>query len=147
MVSRVMPFQSQRSSAKTKSLKNSGILCETEADTITNALKQDWGGFSDILRKGFHYEEVSYARKGEEIKIQSRKVSLYAFDFTKIDIPKVHFHVRCSKGTYIRSLAHDFGKALETGAHLSQLRRTAIGAYTVEDSLTPDQISEKLDGI
>jgi tRNA pseudouridine55 synthase len=59
----------------------------------------------------------------------------------------VHFHVRCSKGTYIRSLAHDFGQALESGAHLSQLRRTAIGAYTVEDALTPNQITEKLDGI
>ena len=50
----------------------SGILCETEADTITNALNQDWGDFSDILRKGFHYEEVSYARKGEEEKIKAR---------------------------------------------------------------------------
>jgi tRNA pseudouridine55 synthase len=101
--------------------------------------------YSAIKKEGKRLYE--YARKGEEIKIESRKVTLYAFDFTKIDIPKVHFHVRCSKGTYIRSLAHDFGKELESGAHLSQLRRTAIGAYTVEDSLTPDQISEKLDGI
>ena len=101
--------------------------------------------YSAIKKEGKRLYE--YARKGEEIKIESRKVTLYAFDFTKIDIPRVHFHVRCSKGTYIRSLAHDFGKELESGAHLSQLRRTAIGAYTVEDSLTPDQISEKLDGI
>lgn len=101
--------------------------------------------YSAIKKEGKRLYE--YARKGEEIKIESRKVTLYAFDFKKIDIPKVHFHVRCSKGTYIRSLAHDFGKALESGAHLSQLRRTAIGAYSVEDSLTPDQISEKLDGI
>ena len=55
-----------------------GILCETEADTITNALNQDWGGFSDILRKGFHYEEVSYARKGEEEKIKIDKTNLSA---------------------------------------------------------------------
>ena len=55
-----------------------GILCETEADTITNALKQDWGGFSDILRKGFHYEEVSYARKGEEEKIKIDKTHVSA---------------------------------------------------------------------
>ena len=101
--------------------------------------------YSAIKKEGKRLYE--YARKGEEIKIESRKVTLYAFDFTKIDIPRVHFHVRCSKGTYIRSLAHDFGKELESGAHLSQLRRTAIGAYSVEDSLTPDQISEKLDGI
>jgi tRNA pseudouridine55 synthase len=101
--------------------------------------------YSAIKKEGKRLYE--YARKGEKIKIESRKVTLYAFNFTKIDIPQVHFHVRCSKGTYIRSLAHDFGKALESGAHLSQLRRTAIGAYSVEDSLTPDQISEKLDGI
>ena len=101
--------------------------------------------YSAIKKEGKRLYE--YARKGEKIKIESRKVTLYAFNFTKIDIPQVHFHVRCSKGTYIRSLAHDFGKELESGAHLSQLRRTAIGAYTVEDSLTPDQISEKLDGI
>ena len=88
-----------------------------------------------------------YARKGEKTKTESRKVTLYSFNFTKIDLPQLHFDVRCSKGTYIRSLAHDFGKALESGAHLSQLRRTAIGIYRVEDALTPDQFSEKLDGI
>ena len=88
-----------------------------------------------------------YARKGEKTIIESRKVTLYAFNFTKIELPQLHFDVRCSKGTYIRSLAHDFGKALKSGGHLSQLRRTAIGIYRVEDALTPDQISEKLDGI
>jgi tRNA pseudouridine55 synthase len=101
--------------------------------------------YSAIKKEGKRLYE--YARKGEKTKIESRKVTLYAFDFTQIDLPQVHFHVRCSKGTYIRSLAHDFGQALESGAHLSQLRRTAIGAYTVEDALTPNQITEKLDGI
>jgi tRNA pseudouridine55 synthase len=101
--------------------------------------------YSAIKKEGKRLYE--YARKGEKTKIESRKVTLYAFDFTQIDLPQVHVHVRCSKGTYIRSLAHDFGQALESGAHLSQLRRTAIGAYTVEDALTPNQITEKLDGI
>ena len=101
--------------------------------------------YSAIKKEGKRLYE--YARKGEKTKIESRKVTLYAFDFTQIDLPQVHFHVRCSKGTYIRSLAHDFGQALESGAHLSQLRRTDIGAYTVEDALTPNQITEKLDGI
>lgn len=101
--------------------------------------------FSAIKKEGKRLYE--YARKGEKPKIESRKVTLYAFDFKQIDLPHVHFDIRCSKGTYIRSLAHDFGKALESGAHLSQLRRTAIGAYSIEDALTPDQITKKLDGI
>ena len=101
--------------------------------------------FSAIKKEGKRLYE--YARKGEKTIIQSRKVTLYAFNFTKIELPQLHFDVRCSKGTYIRSLAHDFGKALKSGGHLSQLRRTAIGIYRVEDALTPDQISEKLDGI
>jgi tRNA pseudouridine55 synthase len=118
-----------------------------------NAVREKFNGeidqyppiYSAIKKEGKRLYE--YARKGEKTKIESRKVTLYAFDFTQIDLPQVHFHVRCSKGTYIRSLAHDFGQALESGAHLSQLRRTAIGAYTVEDALTPNQITEKLDGI
>ena len=101
--------------------------------------------YSAIKKEGKRLYE--YARKGETTKIESRKVRLYTFNFTKIDLPQLHFDVRCSKGTYIRSLAHDFGKALKSGGHLSQLRRTAIGFYSVEDALTPDQISEKLDGI
>ena len=74
--------------------------------------------YSAIKKEGKRLYE--YARKGEKTKIESRKVTLYAFDFTQIDLPQVHFDVRCSKGTYIRSLAHDFGQALESGAHLSQ---------------------------
>ncbi|MGC6429408.1 MAG: DUF3987 domain-containing protein [Jejuia sp.] len=67
-----------------------GILCETEADTITNALNQDWGGFSDILRKGFHYEEVSYARKGDEEKIKIDRTNLSALiTCTPGQVPKL----------------------------------------------------------
>lgn len=101
--------------------------------------------FSAIKKDGKRLYE--YARSGEKTKIEARKVTLYAFDFTQIDLPQLHFHVRCSRGTYIRSLAHDFGKALQSGAHLSQLRRTAIGAYRVADALTPDQITEQLEGL
>tara|TARA_B100001173_G_scaffold311721_1_gene329890 strand:- start:1426 stop:2124 length:699 start_codon:yes stop_codon:yes gene_type:complete len=88
-----------------------------------------------------------YARSGENTKIEARKVTLYAFDFIQIDLPQLRFHVRCSKGTYIRSLAHDFGKSLQSGAHLSQLRRIAIGDYRVKDALSPDQIIKQLDEI
>ena len=98
--------------------------------------------FSAIKKEGKRLYE--YARKGEKTKIEPRKVTLYTFDLSQIDLPHIHFHVRCSKGTYIRSLAHDFGKALQSGGHLSQLRRTAIGSYKVENALSPDQIIEKL---
>lgn len=74
------------------------------------------------------------ARAGKEVEIKSRKITIHEFEITKIDLPKIEFRVVCSKGTYIRSLANDFGKALESGAHLSSLRRTRIGNYKIEDS-------------
>ena len=101
--------------------------------------------FSAIKKKGKRLYE--YARKGEKTKIKPRKVSIYSFDFTQINPPQLDFNIRCSKGTYIRSLAHDFGKALQSGGHLSQLRRTAIGSYSVENALTPNQIIKKLEGL
>lgn len=76
-----------------------------------------------------------YARKDEVLKMRKRLVEIFEFDITRIGIPEVDFRVRCSKGTYIRSLAYDFGKALGSGAYLSALRRTAIGEYRVEDAL------------
>ena len=99
--------------------------------------------FSAIKKEGKRLYE--YAREGEKTIIEPRKVTIYSFDFTQINPPQLHFHIRCSKGTYIRSLAHDFGKALQSGGHLSQLRRIAIGSYSVENALTPDQIIEKLE--
>lgn len=79
------------------------------------------------------------ARKGEDVQLKARDVEIYEFEILKIDLPYVIFSVKCSKGTYIRSLVHDFGKSLENGAYLSQLRRTAIGDYLAEDALTPDE--------
>lgn len=79
------------------------------------------------------------ARKGEAIELSPRKITIYNFDITRIDLPKVYFRVVCSTGTYIRTLANDFGAALGVGGHLSSLRRTKIGEYTVEDALSmPD---------
>ncbi|HET7361389.1 MAG TPA: tRNA pseudouridine(55) synthase TruB [Salinimicrobium sp.] len=77
-----------------------------------------------------------YARNGEEVKISARKVNISHFEITKIELPEVQFKVICSKGTYIRSLANDFGKALESGAFLSELRRTRIGDFKVEKTLS-----------
>lgn len=76
------------------------------------------------------------ARRGEMIEVPAREVEVFAFDILEIDLPKVRFAVHCSKGTYIRTLAHDLGQAVGSGAYLSQLRRTAIGAYRLEDGST-----------
>lgn len=76
-----------------------------------------------------------HARQGNEIEMKSRKIIIYYLDEIAIDFPFVKFRVGCSKGTYIRSLAHDIGKKLEVGAYLTQLRRTKIGNYSVENSI------------
>ncbi|MFN3755942.1 MAG: tRNA pseudouridine(55) synthase TruB [Flavobacterium sp.] len=91
--------------------------------------------FSAIKKDGIRMYE--HARAGTEVEMVSRKTTIYEFDITRIALPEVDFHVVCSKGTYIRSLAHDFGKALDSGAHLTALRRTKIGKFTVEDSVIP----------
>lgn len=93
--------------------------------------------FSAIKKDGKRMYE--HARAGEMVEIASRKTTIYEFEFTRIALPELDFRVVCSKGTYIRSLAYDFGKALSSGAHLTSLRRTKIGAYAVENALTiPD---------
>ena len=84
------------------------------------------------------------AREGKTIEINSRKINISAFEITKIDLPTINFRVVCSKGTYIRSLAYDFGKVLNSGAHLSELRRTKIGDFSVEGALSPLGYIEKV---
>ncbi|HWZ15619.1 MAG TPA: tRNA pseudouridine(55) synthase TruB [Mucilaginibacter sp.] len=74
------------------------------------------------------------ARRGEEVEMRLRSVTISEFEITGIALPEVNFRVVCSKGTYIRSLVHDFGKALNNGAYLSRLRRTRSGDYKVEDA-------------
>ncbi len=80
------------------------------------------------------------ARKGESVQIDPRRVHIYDFRFTRIALPEVDFVVKCSKGTYIRSLAHDLGKALDSGAYLTALRRTRVGDFRIEDAWTVDEL-------
>jgi tRNA pseudouridine55 synthase len=82
----------------------------------------------------------SYARRGDEIELAPRQVEIKKFEITGIALPEVSFLVVCSKGTYIRSIARDFGKALGTGAYLSALCRTRIGPFRLEDAVTVDQV-------
>lgn len=85
------------------------------------------------------------ARAGETTEIPTREITISAFDLTTVKLPDVSFSVSCSKGTYIRSLAHDFGQALGCGAHLTSLRRTAIGTYSLSNSLTLDDFLNTLE--
>ena len=89
--------------------------------------------FSAIKKDGKRLYE--HARAGETIEIESRKTTIHEFEIIRIALPEIDFRVVCSKGTYIRSLAFDFGKALNSGAHLTALRRTKIGDYDVKNAI------------
>jgi tRNA pseudouridine55 synthase len=80
------------------------------------------------------------AREGTEFEMEARTVTIHDFKITNIQLPEASFEVECSKGTYIRSLAHDFGKALGCGAYLSSLCRTRIGNFSLEDAITLEQL-------
>ena len=98
--------------------------------------------YSAIKKDGIRLYEL--ARKGESTAIKPRKIQIYEFEITKIDRPNVSFRLVCSKGTYIRSIANDFGKVLNCGAHLSSLRRTKSGDYKVENAIAPLEYVENL---
>ncbi len=84
------------------------------------------------------------ARKGKEVKMDPRPITISSFEITAIQLPVVQFKVICSTGTYIRSLANDFGEALGCGAYLSSLRRTRIGTFNVDDALTIEKFTEQI---
>jgi len=98
--------------------------------------------FSALKKDGKRLYE--FAREGKTVEIKKRQINISEFEITHINLPRVDFRVVCSKGTYIRSLAHDFGKTLNSGAHLSSLKRTKIGDFNVNKALTPDAFKEKL---
>jgi len=98
--------------------------------------------FSAIKKDGIRLYE--HARAGEEVEIQSRKTTVYEFEITRFELPEIDFRISCSKGTYIRSLAFDFGNALQSGAYLSSLRRTKIGDYNVEKSCSPSDFEKSV---
>ena len=115
-------------------------LLKTTTQQFVGEIDQKPPIFSAIKKDGKRLYEL--ARKGETTEIQTRKVTISSFEITNVENNNVDFRVVCSKGTYIRSLAHDFGKALNSGAHLSALRRTKIGEYDVENALSIEQFLE-----
>ncbi|WP_047789967.1 tRNA pseudouridine(55) synthase TruB [Tenacibaculum mesophilum] len=98
--------------------------------------------FSAIKKDGKRLYEL--ARKGETTEIKAREVEINEFEITKIDLPNVEFRIMCSKGTYIRSIANDYGEALNSGAHLSVLRRTKIGDFSVDNAQSVDEFINSL---
>lgn len=97
---------------------------------FTGEIDQKPPVFSAIKKEGVRLYEL--ARAGEMVEIESRKTTMYLFEITRIALPEIDFRISCSKGTYIRSIAYDFGKALQSGGHLSALRRTKIGDFDVD---------------
>jgi tRNA pseudouridine55 synthase len=98
--------------------------------------------FSAIKKDGKRLYES--ARAGIEVEIKTRKVTVSEFEITRIALPEIDFRIVCSKGTYIRSIAYDFGLALNSGGHLTALRRTKIGDYSVENGVEPEAFIEAL---
>ena len=94
--------------------------------------------FSALKKNGKRLYE--FARKNIEIDIPKRLIRIIEFEILKIDMPEVYFRIICSKGTYIRSIAYDFGKKLNSGGYLTSLRRTKIGDWDVENAVSPQQI-------
>ena len=117
------------------------VLKETTKQFI-GEIQQKPPIFSAIKKDGKRLYEL--ARKGETTEIKARTVTVSEFEITNINLPKVDFKVICSKGTYIRSLAFDFGVALNSGAHLSALRRTKIGDFSVDKGLSVEEFIENL---
>ena len=97
--------------------------------------------FSAIMKDG--QRAYKLARKGQKVAMEARPVRVDKFEVERVN-NDLHFRVKCSKGTYIRSLAHDLGRALESGAHLAELRRTAIGNFKVSEAAKVDQYLQKL---
>ncbi|MEI6021164.1 MAG: tRNA pseudouridine(55) synthase TruB [Bacteroidota bacterium] len=98
--------------------------------------------FSAVFVNGKRAYEL--ARKGEEVELKAREIDIKEFEITGINMPLVDFRIVCSKGTYIRSIARDFGLALGSGAHLTKLCRTRIGDFKLIDALSPQQFVDEL---
>ena len=117
------------------------LLHETTKQ-FTGEIQQKPPIFSAIKKDGKRLYEL--ARKGETTEIKARAVTVSKFEITKINLPEVSFRIICSKGTYIRSIAFDYGKALNSGGHLSSLRRTKIGDFSVDDAVSVDGFIDAL---
>lgn len=98
--------------------------------------------YSAVKKKGQRSYEL--ARKGKEIELNPRDAHISHFEIKEVRLPEIDFYIECSKGTYIRSIARDLARELNTGGYLTSLRRTSIGPYNVEEALSPEEITQKV---
>ena len=98
--------------------------------------------FSALKKEGKRLYE--FARENKKVEISKRKVVVHCFEITEINMPIISFKISCSKGTYIRSIANDFGLALRSGAYLSKLCRTKIGDYSLDSAFSLKETEEKI---
>lgn len=124
------------------------VVAESPADVTEGQLREAMARFEGEIEQippAFSAVKVGgerlyrAARRGEEVEAPARSVHVYAFKLRRFDPPRFDFRVRCSGGTYVRSLVADVGRALGCGAHLAGLRRTAVGAFRVEDARSPEE--------
>ena len=113
------------------------------AQEMTGTQEQAPPIFSAKKTNGVRAYEL--ARKGKDVELKKNTVEVAAFEILKVEMPKVYFRITCSKGTYIRSIARDFGLALDSGGYLSELRRTRIGPYRIEDALSVEEAAELIE--
>lgn len=125
---------------------NEELIVETKKQ-FTGVILQRPPLYSALKKEGKRLYE--HARAGNTIEVPEREVEIHQFEVEAIQMNEksidLNFKIQCSKGTYIRSIAHDFGKALQSGAHLSSLRRTAIGSHKVDKALSPESIKKLLE--
>lgn len=117
-------------------------MLETATKKFIGGIEQLPPMFSAIKKDGVALYEL--ARRGEEVELKPRSIHISSFEITKIELPAVHFKVTCSTGTYIRSLAHDYGQALGCGAYLSSLCRTRIGEFKLDDAIDMEKFERML---
>lgn len=110
---------------------------EAKAEEMTGTYEQYPPIFSAKKVKG--KKAYDLARAGEEVQLKPKLIEIHSFELTNIDLPHVDFRITCSKGTYIRSIAHDMGQLLQNGGHLSALRREAIGDFELKDAKTVEE--------
>ena len=118
-------------------------LLENTLSQFTGTFDQKPPVFSALKKEGKRLYE--FAREGLNIDFPSRKVTIRNFEITQIKFPEIDFKVNCSKGTYIRSLVHDYGKSINSGAYLSALRRTKIGEFSVENAMQMEDFEKLLE--
>ncbi|MFM1874850.1 MAG: tRNA pseudouridine(55) synthase TruB [Bacteroidota bacterium] len=133
----------------------SGFPTDHITEELVRKTAENFEGELDQMPPVFSAKQVDgkrayeLARKGQEVVLQPKRITIREFEvigFRSGVMPEVDFRVTCSKGTYIRSLAHDFGKALRSGGYLSALRRTRIGEFSVQDAITADQFQFLMHG-